>query len=116
MTGNSPTSIAELEQWFSIPRMNTYRNSENPESFYIWNTQLSKAYLEDIQHVEVLLRNRVDAQLRSARGPFWFEDDSYFRFAQQFKKALTTAKRRTKTNDSPGKIITAQQVTFKRRK
>lgn len=96
--------------------MNTYRNSENPEGFYIWNTQLSKAYLEDIQHVEVLLRNRVDAQLRSARGPFWFEDDSYFRFAQQFKKALTTAKRRTKTNDSPGKIITAQQVTFRRRK
>ncbi|QYR18709.1 hypothetical protein JJQ73_06780 [Corynebacterium glutamicum] len=86
MTGNSPTSIAELEQWFSIPRMNTYRNSENPEGFYIWNTQLSKAYLEDIQHVEVLLRNRVDAQLRSARGPFWFEDDAILDLLNSSKK------------------------------
>lgn len=110
MTSNPSTRFAQLEQWFSSPRMSTYRRYSEPEAFYIWNTRLSKAYLEDIQHVEVLLRNRIDNQLSDARGPRWFEDDSYFRFTDQFRKAVTTAKRRAGARHSPGKIIA--ELTF----
>ena len=56
----------QVEQWFSEPRMSTYRRYRDPEAVYVWNTRLSKPYLEDIQHVEVLLRNRIDAQLSVA--------------------------------------------------
>lgn len=56
----------QVEQWFSGPRMSTYRRYRDPEAVYVWNTRLSKPYLEDIQHVEVLLRNRIDAQLSVA--------------------------------------------------
>lgn len=110
MTSNPSARFAQLEQWFSAPRMSTYGRYSEPEAFYIWNTRLSKAYLEDIQHVEVLLRNRIDNQLRGARGPRWFEDDSYFRFTDQFKKAVTTAKRRAGARHSSGKIIA--ELTF----
>lgn len=110
MTSNPPTRFAQLEQWFSGPRMSTYRRYVDPEAVYLWNTRLSKAYLEDIQHVEVLLRNRIDNQLSAARGPHWFEHDSYFRFTDQFKKAVTTAKRRAGSRYSPGKVIA--ELTF----
>lgn len=111
MISNPPTRFTQLEQWFSQPRMSTYKNFDDPEAFYIWNTRLSKAYLEDIQHIEVLLRNRIDTQLSAARGPHWFDDDNnYFRFTGQFKKAVATAKRRAGSYYSPGKIIA--ELTF----
>lgn len=110
MASNPPTRFVQLEQWFSGPRMSTYRRYRDPEALYVWNTRLSKAYLEDIQHVEVLLRNRIDAQLRAARGPHWFDDDEYFRFTSQFTKAVATAKRRAGARYSPGKVIA--ELTF----
>lgn len=110
MVSNPPTRFTQLEQWFSGPRMSTYGSFADPEAIYIWNTRLSKAYLEDIQHIEVLLRNRIDTQLSAARGSHWFDDDSYFRFTGQFKKAVATAKRRAGSRYSPGKVIA--ELTF----
>lgn len=69
---NSHTSLEQLAEWFSPIRMSTFAFHSNPEALYVWNTQITKALLEDIQHVEVLLRNKVDASLRDTIGELWF--------------------------------------------
>ncbi|MCF4006140.1 Abi family protein [Corynebacterium uropygiale] len=57
--------MAQLDQWFSSARMSTYSFHPDPEALYVWNTRITKAFLEDIQHIEVLLRNRMDDALTS---------------------------------------------------
>ena len=49
--------MATLEGWFSAPRMARYADARDPAALYVWDARLSKALLEDISHVEVLLRN-----------------------------------------------------------
>ena len=55
---NNP--VSDLEAWFSSERMKTYSFHSDPDALYLWNTRVTKSFLEDIQHVEVLLRNCVD--------------------------------------------------------
>lgn len=107
-TGNSSTSAPhpDLAGWFSPARMALYDRFGDAEAVYLWNTRLSKAYLEDIQHVEVLLRNRIDRQMRRYRGPDWFTDDSHFHFNRPFQTSVRKARRRCGDGDvPPGKII-----------
>lgn len=67
---NNPHS--DLEAWFSFERMKTYSFHPDPEALYLWNTRVTKAFLEDIQHVEVLLRNHVDTAVSSRYGERWY--------------------------------------------
>lgn len=60
-----------MEKWFSRARMGRFSSSKNPEKLYVWNTRLSKAFLEDIQHLEVLLRNRIDEAMTAQYGGSW---------------------------------------------
>lgn len=59
---------SELDRWFSSERMSTYSFHSDPEALYVWNNHVTKAFLEDIQHVEVLLRNRADTAVSPQYG------------------------------------------------
>ena len=65
---HDPTVSREtLEEWFSSARLSRYR-IEPVDAWYVWNTRISKASLEDISHVEVLLRNFIDVRLNADAG------------------------------------------------
>lgn len=51
--------------------MNRFAFASSPEKLYIWNNRLSKALLEDIAHVEVLLRNWIDHSMNAEIGNEW---------------------------------------------
>ena len=44
----------KLCDWFSAARMSRYAAAANPGALYVWDDRLSKAYLEDIAHVEMM--------------------------------------------------------------
>lgn len=66
----SPAQV-QLSQWFSSARMSRYADHPSPETLYLWNTHLTKTYLADIEHLEVLLRNSIHNALtgRYGEGP-----------------------------------------------
>ncbi|WP_216666328.1 hypothetical protein [Actinomyces faecalis] len=66
-----------LQEWFSSARISRYR-IEPVDAWYVWNTRISKAFLEDISHVEVLLRNFIDVRLSADTGiRCWWDSPSY---------------------------------------
>lgn len=88
-------TFAELERWFSPARMSSYRNSTTPAALYLWNTHLSKAFLEDIEHVEVLLRNFIAERLTADYGsPFWFDARERYHFNEPFMRSVKKARKR----------------------
>lgn len=90
--GTTQVTQEELEQWFSASRMRRY-GTVYPVARYVWNTRISKAFLEDIGHVEVLLRNFIDSRLtRDAGIRTWWESDKYPRlgaFRRNVDKVVT---------------------------
>lgn len=91
------TEGPDLEAWFSSERMKTYSFHPNPEALYLWNTHMTKAFLEDIQHVEVLLRNCVHTAVSSKYGQRWYTHPA-IPFDQQAKKSVKKAERRAGVN------------------
>ncbi|WP_210472002.1 MULTISPECIES: hypothetical protein [unclassified Corynebacterium] len=66
--------------------MSRYRKSNDPVSLYLWNTRLSKAFLEDVEHVEVLLRNFISTRLTTHCGTsYWFDDVERYHFNNPFR-------------------------------
>lgn len=84
---------SDLDRWFSSERMSTYSFHSNPEALYLWNTRVTKAFLEDIQHVEVLLRNRVDTAVSPKYGQRWYVHPA-IPFDRQAKRSIQKAERR----------------------
>lgn len=109
----------QLAKWFSAERIARYETHPHPELLYVWSTQLSKAFLEDIQHVEVLLRNTVDTALRSpiqdgGYGSCWFLESS-IPFTGPARNSVQKARKRTRQGDivqNPGKIIAELSFDF----
>lgn len=104
-----------LEQWFSQPRMSTYAHHRDPEALYVWNTQLSKSFLEDIAHVEVLLRKSVDTSISPRYGDDWY-DNSLIPFDRIALRSVEKAKRRARGNRPhaplPGQVIAELSFDF----
>lgn len=71
MPVNETHHTPNLNAWFSPARMNRFAFASSPEKLYIWNNRLSKALLEDIAHVEVLLRNWIDHSMNAEIGNEW---------------------------------------------
>ncbi len=72
-----PVTQEDLSRWFSTSRMLRYGDAD-PVGQYVWNARVSKAFLEDIGHVEVLLRNFIDSRLTQDAGTrLWWESDRY---------------------------------------
>ncbi|MDK4246625.1 Abi family protein [Corynebacterium accolens] len=104
-----------LETWFSSERMKTYSFHPNPEALYLWNTHVTKAFLEDIQHIEVLLRNRVDVAVSAKYGERWYIHPA-IPFDRQAKKSVSKAERRAGVARGqvppPGRVIAELSLDF----
>lgn len=70
--------LSDLERWFSVSRMSRFKSSDKAEDLYVWNTRVAKALLEDIQHIEVLLRTTIDRAMSAETGDDWIVNISYF--------------------------------------
>lgn len=105
-----------MDVWFSADRMSTYRQSSHPEDLYVWNTRVSKALLEDIQHVEVLLRNFVHRSVSTRYGNYWFSESPRIPFDAHAQRAIQKAVRRACPSacnlHTPGKIIAELNLDF----
>ena len=110
---NNPGSPLEhLSQWFSSARMSRYADHPAPEALYLWNTRLTKTYLADIQHFEVLLRNCIHDALTERYSDHWF-DDVRIPFNNAAKKNIRKAKKRAGGEGVPsGKIIAELSFDF----
>ncbi|OKL50582.1 Abi family protein [Boudabousia marimammalium] len=111
--------LSNLQQWFSTPRLQKYATASEPIALYQWNTELSKAFLVEVEHVEVLLRNFIHARMTADAGTeFWFDccQDSplvqcknRYPFNNPFKNSIRKVKRRL-SNQSPGSNPTAGAI------
>lgn len=101
-----------LSQWFSSARMSRYAAHPSPEALYLWNTHLTKTYLADIEHLEVLLRNCIHTALASRYGERWF-DNGRIAFSKEADKSIRKATRRAGGRGAPsGKIIAELSFDF----
>lgn len=102
----------DLSQWFSEARMSRYGNID-PAGLYVWNTRVSKAFLEDIGHVEVLLRNFINSRLsKDARTQLWWQSDRYPRlgsFRRNVDKVVTRI-RETGYEPEPDQIVAGMSL------
>lgn len=105
----------DLERWFSPQRMSTYAHHRDPEDLYLWNTRLTKAFLEDIQHIEVLLRNCVDAAVSPRYGSQWYDSPKIPLSGvarRSVDKAKHRASRHQKRSPLPGQVIAELSFDF----
>ena len=111
MNNPSPT-LVPLSQWFSSARMSRYDGHPDPEALYLWNTHLTKTYLADIEHLEVLLRNCIHDALTGRYGQRWF-DNGRIDFSNEAVKSIRKAKGRAGGRGAPpGKIIAELSFDF----
>ena len=104
----SEASLESLENWFSTPRLHRYAAASRPDLLYIWNARLSKAFLEDVGHIEVLLRNFIHNHLTRDYGqPDWYHATSVYHFNGAFQNSVAKVERRLKKR---GRTATADQV------
>ena len=104
---HDPTVSREtLQEWFSSARLSRYR-IEPVDAWYVWNTRVSKAFLEDISHVEVLLRNFIDVRLNADAGiRCWWDSPKYQ--IGSFRNNVDKAKKRlqrAKLKATPDQIV-----------
>ena len=115
---SQPVTLADLQRWFSTERMSTYVCSAQMTDcdvidLYVWNGRISKALLEDIAHVEVLLRNFMSKRLAKACGhEDWYKDDARFRFnsskTRRFETSVMEIERQIRHSGkpvTPGRVI-----------
>ncbi|WP_454972960.1 hypothetical protein [Corynebacterium propinquum] len=108
---NPRSAPVPLSQWFSSARMSRYADHPAPEALYLWNTRLTKTYLADIEHLEVLLRNCIHAALTRRYGEQWFDNDR-INFSNAAQKSIRKAKRRAGGEAPPGKVIAELSFDF----
>lgn len=108
-TPESEASLDSLESWFSKPRLDRYAAAARPGRLYVWNTRLSKAFLEDVGHVEVLLRNFIHHRLVKDSGQDdWYHATDRYHFNGPFQHSVTKVERRLKIRDyaaTPDRVI-----------
>lgn len=112
MINNPSPAPVPLSRWFSSARMSRYADHPDPEALYLWNTHLTKTYLADIEHLEVLLRNCIHDALTGRYGQRWF-DNGRIAFSNEAGKSIRKAKRRAGGRGAPpGKIIAELSFDF----
>ena len=103
----------KLCDWFSSARMSRYAAAVNPGALYVWDDRLSKAYLEDVAHVEILLRNFITSRLAVDYGRRyatehgnWFDNLGTYNLDDKFASSVARAKLRIS--------YTGKEVTYDR--
>lgn len=122
MVSKRKFKIEDLESWFSESRMSRFSGSEKSIQLYIWNTRIAKGLLEDIQHLEVLLRNRIDfAMSTEMHEPDWLVNISYYdqeyltsrrlargcdyNYTKNVNKAIKRSGQNSYSSDIKGRVI-----------
>lgn len=110
---NKKPGINDLSRWFSPARMSRYAQADDPAALYAWVVRLQKAFLEDVEHVEVLLRNFIAERLASdclrrtaAEDPgmadrHWYDHASMYNLNDRFEDSVRRAKRRLSHEGTP---------------
>lgn len=109
--GSTAASRESLKEWFSSARLSRYRR-EPVGAWYVWNTRISKVFLEDISHVEVLLRNFIDVRLSADSGSRRWWTSSRYRLGG-FQGNVAKAERRlerVRLEATPDQIVAS--LTF----
>lgn len=110
---NKKPDLNDLSRWFSPARMNRYARAEEPAVLYAWDVRLQKAFLEDVEHVEVLLRNFMAERLAAdclrrtwAEDPekadrHWYDHAGMYNLNGRFEDSVRRAKRRLSHEGTP---------------
>lgn len=93
--------------------MARYSAAPNPAALYAWDVRLQKAFLEDVEHVEVLLRNFIAERLaedclrRTGEGGpeaadrRWYDHPDLYNLNDKFVGSVRKAKSRLKRKHTP---------------
>lgn len=101
-------SLEHLQDWFSPARMSRYADSNQPGLFYVWNARLAKAFLEDVGHVEVLLRNFIHDRLtKDNNGNDWYHATNRYHFNRPFQASIAKVERQLAKR---GRAVTSDQI------
>ena len=99
------SSAAGLVRHLSAARLSTYLAAcggdlENAVALYAWNSEITGAFWEHLGHLEVALRNTLDARLgarhhRAARPGSWLDDPAR-ELTPRARTDITTARSRVR--------------------
>lgn len=105
MTSTIVTEDAWIEDWLSAGRFGNYLKAaggsrQRALELYEWNSKLSAAFLRDLSHLEVGLRNAFDRQLSAAVLPTEFHWTDPGTLRQLFPVSIRKDKRTGKSYDA----------------
>lgn len=100
---------AALDKSVAPARMGTYLTSadndaDRARALYLWDRELSVAFMADLAMLEVALRNAMNAQLVATWGPRWFSRVDVA-LDERSSRALAEAWRRSAPNRSPDRMV-----------
>ncbi|MDQ0425244.1 Abi family protein [Cellulomonas iranensis] len=120
MTGPAqgvPHRHSGLDRGISAPRFATFEHAAGGDpglarDLYVWNRDLSVAFLADIAILEVALRNAIRDAATAAWGAHWYSDPTVVlddRSTRQLSSAWASlpdsVKRRAQDPDVPGRLV-----------
>lgn len=112
-----PVSHADLDSVVSAPRFSTFLHAaagdtELARNLYVWNRDLSVAFLADIAILEVALRNAMNVAAEKEWGPHWYasedirlDDRSSGQLNRAWNYLPKATQRRSSDPDVPGRLI-----------
>jgi hypothetical protein len=105
----TPKQILALERSITPTRMSTYLDEagQDPDwarNLYLWDRDLSVAFLADLAILEVALRNAMHERLSDRWTEKWYESDEVA-LDERSASALATAWSRVAGDKTPGRIV-----------
>ena len=100
---------AALDKSVAPARMHTYlvaagRDADRARELYLWDRELSVAFMADLATLEVALRNAMNARMVAMWGKRWFQDQAIL-LDDRSCRALADAWTRTAPDRSPDRIV-----------
>jgi hypothetical protein len=114
---------SQATAWLTDARFAPYLSEadgdhEHAVALYVWNARVSAAIFETLHHVEVLLRNRIDAQFEPVSGAAhpsetWLEDPAILNVDSR-KRVQETIDRIGKDGKTPtrGRVVAGLSFGF----
>jgi hypothetical protein len=112
-----PSSLADLDRGISLDRFATFQaaaagDNDLARALYLWNRDLSVAFLADIAILEVALRNALHDAASRAWGTHWYsnplvvlDDRSSSQLATAWARLPRAVQRRGSDPDVPGRLV-----------
>lgn len=104
-----PHHVAALERSISPTRLGTYIAEASGDQslardLYLWDRELSVAFLADLAVIEVALRNTMNAQLSARWGTEWYRDADV-PLDERSSRQLSEAWGRIAGEKTPGRVV-----------